>query len=166
MKYKGFAHTVPENVDTDAIIPAKYLVTTNAIQLGKHCMEGLEENWISKVAKGDILVAGENFGCGSSREHAPVAIKGAGIPIVVAHSFARIFYRNAFNTGLILLEVGDDYKKIRDGDELIIDTSKGRITDTTTGDVIVCQPVPAFMQEILSSGGLVGYVRKQIGADK
>ncbi|HJK53727.1 MAG TPA: 3-isopropylmalate dehydratase, partial [Methanocorpusculum sp.] len=111
-----------------------------------------------------FIVAGENFGCGSSREHAPVAIKGAGIPVVIAHSFARIFYRNAFNTGLILLEVGDDFAKISDGEMLTIDTEKGTIT-TASGMVIMCPPVPAFMQKILDAGGLVGYVRKQIGAE-
>lgn len=164
MKYTGKAHVVGANIDTDAIIPARFLVTTNEAELGKNCMSGLAENWISRVAQGDFLVAGENFGCGSSREHAPVAIKGAGIPVVIAHSFARIFYRNAFNTGLILLEVGDDYQKIADGEEVIIDTKKGTIT-TAEGIVITCPPVPAFMQEILDAGGLVGYVKKQIGAE-
>ncbi|MDU9376733.1 MULTISPECIES: 3-isopropylmalate dehydratase small subunit [Methanorbis] len=164
MEYKGKAHVVGENIDTDAIIPARFLVTTDEAELGRHCMSGLEENWVSRVSKGDIMVAGENFGCGSSREHAPVAIKGAGIPVVIAHSFARIFYRNAFNTGLILLEVGDEYQKISDGEMLTVDTEKGTIT-TAEGVVISCSPVPSFMQEILDAGGLVGYVRKQIGAE-
>ena len=164
MQYSGKAHVVGANIDTDAIIPARFLVTTDEAELGKNCMAGLEENWISRVSPGDFIVAGENFGCGSSREHAPVAIKGAGIPVVIAHSFARIFYRNAFNTGLILLEVGDDFAKISDGEMLTIDTEKGTIT-TASGMVIMCPPVPAFMQEILDAGGLVGYVRKQIGAE-
>lgn len=164
MEYRGKAHVVGANIDTDAIIPARFLVTTDEAELGRNCMSGLAENWIARVAQGDFLVAGENFGCGSSREHAPVAIKGAGIPVVIAHSFARIFYRNAFNTGLILLEVGDEYSKITDGEELVIDTEKGTIT-TAAGMVIACPPVPAFMQEILDAGGLVGYVRKQIGAE-
>lgn len=164
MEYTGKAHVVGANIDTDAIIPARFLVTTDEAELGKNCMSGLAENWISRVTKGDFLVAGENFGCGSSREHAPVAIQGAGIPVVIAHSFARIFYRNAFNTGLILLEVGDAYQKISDGEELVIDTEKGTIT-TAEGMVITCPPVPAFMQEILDAGGLVGYVKKQIGAE-
>lgn len=164
MEYKGKAHVVGDNIDTDAIIPARFLVTTDSEELGKHCMDGIEENWISRVANGDILVAGENFGCGSSREHAPVAIRGAGIPVVIAHSFARIFYRNAFNTGLILLEVGDEYQKIADEESLVIDTEKGTIT-TADGVTIICPSVPAFMQEILDAGGLVGYVRKQIGAE-
>ncbi len=164
MEYKGKARVVGDNIDTDAIIPARFLVTTDEAELGRHCMDGLEENWISRASKGDFIVAGENFGCGSSREHAPVAIKGAGIPVVIAHSFARIFYRNSFNTGLILLEVGDDYRKIADGEELVIDTEKGTIT-TADGVVIICPPVPAFMQEILDAGGLVGYVKNQIGAE-
>ncbi|MCZ0861033.1 3-isopropylmalate dehydratase small subunit [Methanocorpusculum sp. MG] len=164
MEYTGKAHVVGANIDTDAIIPARFLVTTDEAELGRNCMSGLEENWISRVARGDVLVAGENFGCGSSREHAPVAIRGAGIPVVIAHSFARIFYRNAFNTGLILLEVGNDYTKIANGEKLTIDTEKGTIT-TDAGIVITCPPVPAFMQEILDAGGLVGYVRKQIGAE-
>ncbi len=164
MEYKGKTRVVGDNIDTDAIIPARFLVTTDEAELGRHCMDGLEENWISRASKGDFIVAGENFGCGSSREHAPVAIKGAGIPVVIAHSFARIFYRNSFNTGLILLEVGDDYRKIADGEELVIDTEKGTIT-TADDVVIICPPVPAFMQEILDAGGLVGYVKKQIGAE-
>ena len=162
MEYKGTAHVVGANIDTDAIIPARFLVTTDEAELGKHCMDGLEEHWISRVARGDFLVAGENFGCGSSREHAPVAIKGAGIPVVIGRSFARIFYRNAFNTGLILLEVGDDYQKIADGESLTIDIEKGTIT-TSGGVTVTCPPVPSFMQEILNAGGLVGYVRKQTG---
>lgn len=139
-------------------------MTTDAEELGKHCMDGIEEDWISRVRDGDVLVAGENFGCGSSRQHAPVAIKGAGIPVVTAHSFARIFYRNAFNTGLIFLEVGDESQKIADGEFLAIDTEKGTIT-MSNGGTIVCPSVLAFMQEILDAGGLVGYVRKQIGAE-
>jgi len=162
--YKGKAHKVGAHIDTDAIIPAKFLVTTDTAALGANCMEGLEAGWVKRVKPGDIMVAGENFGCGSSREHAPLAILGARIPVVVAHSFARIFYRNGFNMGLVLLEVGEDAAKINDGDELEVDAEKGEIRNLTTGDVIATAPVPAFMQEILGKGGLVNYVKDRTGA--
>jgi 3-isopropylmalate/(R)-2-methylmalate dehydratase small subunit len=159
--YKGRAHKVGAHIDTDAIIPARFLVTTDTEELGRNCMEGLEAGWVKRVKKGDIMVAGENFGCGSSREHAPLAIIGAGIPVVVAHSYARIFYRNGFNMGLILLEIGDDVKKIEDGDDLEVDVEKGLIKNITSGDVIKTSPVPPFMQEILDKGGLVNYVKNR-----
>lgn len=162
MKYKGKAHKVGANIDTDAIIPARFLVTTDEAELGSNCMAGHEENWVERVNSGDIMVAGPNFGCGSSREHAPIAIKGAGIPVVVAHSFARIFYRNAFNMGLILMEVGDEVEKIDDGDELEVDADGGIVRNLTSGETIKAQPVPPFMQEILTAGGLVGYVKKRL----
>ncbi len=123
-------------------------------------MEGLEAGWIKRVKKNDIMVADENFGCGSSREHAPISLLGAGIPVVVAKSFARIFYRNGFNMGLILLEVGDDFEKLGDGDQLEVDPEKGTIKNLTTGVTITCTPVPPFMKEILDAGGLVDYVKK------
>ncbi len=164
MQYTGKAHTVGDHIDTDAIIPARFLVTTDEAELGANCMEGLEAGWIRRVSPGDIMVAGENFGCGSSREHAPIALKGAGIPVVVAHSFARIFYRNGFNMGLILLEVGDAVSGISDGDELAVDAGSGVIENRTTGKSIPCQPVPAFMQQILDAGGLVGHVRNRLAA--
>jgi len=162
--YQGKAHKVGDHIDTDAIIPAKFLVTTDAAVLGANCMEGLEPGWIKRVAKGDIMVAGENFGCGSSREHAPVAILGAGIPVVIARSFARIFYRNSFNMGLVLLEVGDDVAKIHDGDVLVVDADTGLIENKTTGEKIQCKPVPPFMKGILDKGGLVPYVRDRLAA--
>lgn len=162
MIYKGKAHKVGEHVDTDAIIPARFLVTADPEKLGKNCMAGIEPDWVARVNKGDILVAGRNFGCGSSREHAPIAILGAGMPVVVGHSFARIFYRNAFNMGLPLLEVGDAMDAINDGDELEIDTETGRIRDLTNGAEIVCPPLPASMSRILESGGLVGYVKERL----
>ncbi|WP_243438225.1 3-isopropylmalate dehydratase small subunit [Fundidesulfovibrio soli] len=162
--YKGRAHKVGAHIDTDAIIPARFLVTTDTEELGRNCMEGLEAGWVKRVKKGDIMVAGENFGCGSSREHAPLAIIGAGIPVVIAHSFARIFYRNGFNMGLILLEVGDAVKKIEDGDDLIIDPLNGTIKNETSGDVIKTSPVPPFMQQILDKGGLVNYVKDRKAA--
>jgi 3-isopropylmalate/(R)-2-methylmalate dehydratase small subunit len=162
--YKGKAHKVGAHIDTDAIIPARFLVTTDTEVLGSNCMEGLEAGWVKRVAKGDIMVAGENFGCGSSREHAPLAILGAGIPVVVAHSFARIFYRNGFNMGLILLEVGDDAARISDGDQLEVDAENGVIKNLTTGETINTAPVPPFMQEILDKGGLVNYVKDRLQA--
>lgn len=164
MKYAGKAHRVGDHIDTDAIIPARFLVTTDEAELGANCMEGLEAGWIKRVKAGDIMVAGENFGCGSSREHAPIALKGAGISVVIARSFARIFYRNAFNMGLILLEIGEAADKLKDGDELEIDTDKGVILDKTTGESITCPPVPASMQAILDAGGLAPYVRKRLAA--
>ncbi len=163
MTYQGKAHLVGEHIDTDAIIPARFLVSTDPVELGANCMEGLEPGWIKRVAKGDFIVAGPNFGCGSSREHAPIAILGAGIPVVIAHSFARIFYRNGFNMGLALMEVGDQIAKIKDGDTLAVDFDKGVIQNTTTGETITCSPVPEFMREILDKGGLVGYVKERLG---
>ncbi len=160
--YKGRAHKVGSNIDTDAIIPARFLVTTDPKELGKHCMAGLEPNWVEKIRPGDILVAEKNFGCGSSREHAPLAILGAGIKVVVAHSFARIFYRNGFNMGLILLEIGDEVKKIDDGDKLEINPEKGVIKNVSKGLEINVPPLPEFMKEILEAGGLVGYVKKRL----
>jgi len=162
MSIKGTAHRVGAHIDTDAIIPARFLVTTDPDELGANCMEGLEAGWIKRVKKNDIMVADENFGCGSSREHAPISILGAGIPVVVAKSFARIFYRNGFNMGLILLEVGDDFEKLGDGDELEVDAEKGEIKNVTTGETITCAPVPPFMKGILDCGGLVEYVKDRL----
>jgi len=165
MLVTGNAHKVGAHIDTDAIIPARFLVTTDSQVLGSNCMEGLEPGWVKRVSPNDIMVAEENFGCGSSREHAPIAILGAGIPVVVAKSFARIFYRNGFNMGLVLLEVGDDIAKLSDGDKLEVDTGNGQIKNLTTGETIICAKVPAFMQELLDAGGLVPYVKKRL-ADK
>ena len=162
MNYKGKAHKVGEHIDTDAIIPARFLVTSDAKKLGENCMSGLEPDWVKRVAPGDILVAGRNFGCGSSREHAPIAILGAGMPVVIGHSFARIFYRNAFNMGLLLMEVGDEVDKLNDGDELEIDAATGRIRDLTNGAEITCLPLPPSMAAILAKGGLVGYVKERL----
>jgi 3-isopropylmalate/(R)-2-methylmalate dehydratase small subunit len=165
MLINGKTHKVGAHIDTDAIIPARFLVTTDPKTLGANCMEGLEPGWVKRVQPNDIMVAEENFGCGSSREHAPIAILGAGIPVVVAKSFARIFYRNGFNMGLVLLEVGEDIDKLREGDELEVDTEAGRIKNRTTGETVICAKVPPFMQELLDAGGLVPYVRKRL-ADK
>ena len=162
MKISGNAHVVGAHIDTDAIIPARFLVTTDPDELGANCMEGLEAGWVKRVKKNDFIVADENFGCGSSREHAPISILGAGIPVVIAKSFARIFYRNGFNMGLVLMEVGDDFDRIADGAELEVDTDKGEIRIVESGDIIKCQPVPPSMQEIVSAGGLIPYVKQRL----
>lgn len=163
MQFKGTAHKVGEHIDTDAIIPARFLVTTDAKVLGESCMAGLTPGWVDRVSEGDIMVAGRNFGCGSSREHAPIAILGAGMNVVVGHSFARIFYRNAFNMGLMLMEVGDDIDKLNDGDILDINSSTGFIKNLTTGAVVQCPPLPDSMAELVQKGGLVAYVKDRIG---
>lgn len=162
MIFQGKTHIVGDHIDTDAIIPARFLVTADPAELGKNCFEGLEPGWIRRVHPGDILIAGENFGCGSSREHAPLAILGAGIPVVLARSYARIFYRNAFNMGLLLLELGEDIDRIGAGDELRIDVPAGIIENLTRGESIAFVPVPAFMMEMLAGGGLVEYVRRRL----
>jgi len=163
MHFQGRAHKVGDHIDTDAIIPARYLVTTDPLELGRHCMSGLKQDWIKRINPGDILVGGKNFGCGSSREHAPIAILGAGIPVVIAHSFARIFYRNGFNMGLVLLEVGDRVMNINNQDQLEVRALDGEIINHSTGETIRSLPVPEFMANILARGGLVNYVREKVG---
>ncbi len=164
MNFKGKVHKVGEHIDTDAIIPARFLVSADKDILGQNCMEGLEPNWVKRVNAGDIIVAERNFGCGSSREHAPLAILGAGMNIVIAHSFARIFYRNAFNMGLMLLEIGDDVNKINDGDSLEVDAAKGIINNLSNGEVINCPALPPSMGELVSKGGLVNYVKEKLAS--
>ena len=166
MQYKGTAHKVGQHIDTDAIIPARFLVTTDAKKLGENCMEGLEPGWVKRVKPGDIMVAERNFGCGSSREHAPIAILGAGMPVVIGHSFARIFYRNAFNMGLLLIEIGDDVDKLNDGDTLEVDAAAGIVRDVTNGVEIKYPPLPASMAELLNKGGLVPYVKERLAQQK
>ena len=146
------------NIDTDVIIPARYLVTTDSKELGRHCMEGVDGDFSQKVSTGDIIVAGENFGCGSSREHAPMAIKGAGISCVVAESFARIFFRNAFNMGLPIFEAAGVYAGIDSGDLVSVDEETGKITNLTQSTEFAASPIPPFMQELLDAGGLMAYV--------
>ncbi len=158
----GTAHKVGDHIDTDAIIPARFLVTTDAKELGANCMEGLEAGWVKRVKQNDVMVGGVNFGCGSSREHAPISILGAGIPVVVAHSFARIFYRNGFNMGLVLLEIGDDIEKFNDTDQIEVDTATGVIKNLTSGETVEAAAVPPFMQEILDAGGLVEYAKRKL----
>ena len=166
MQYKGTAHKVGQHIDTDAIIPARFLVTTDAHKLGENCMEGLEHGWVKRVKQGDIMVAERNFGCGSSREHAPIAILGAGMPVVIGHSFARIFYRNAFNMGLLLIEIGDDVDKINDGYMLEVDATAGVVHNLTSGVTIKYPPLPASMAELLAKGGLVPYVKERLAQKK
>ncbi|MDR0338891.1 MAG: 3-isopropylmalate dehydratase small subunit [Desulfovibrio sp.] len=163
MKYTGKALTLGDHIDTDAIIPAVYLVSTDAAELGRHCMEGLDPAWRGKVEPGNsVIVAGRNFGCGSSREHAPVAIVGAGIPVVIAHSFARIFYRNAFNMGLVPIEVGDEIAAFNEGDELEVDMEAGTVKNKTSGKAVPFPPLPEAMRAILDAGGLAASVRKRL----
>ena len=152
-----------DHVDTDVIIPARYLSTSEPAELAKHCMEDIDDSFRNQVQAGDIMVAGRNFGCGSSREHAPAAIQACGISCVIAHSFARIFFRNAINIGLPLLEVGDMVEELRQGDKLKLHLDEGRIENPTTGVVIEAASLPAFVAEIAQAGGLIAYVREQAG---
>lgn len=162
MKIHGKAWKFGDDVDTDAIIPARYLNSTDPEFLGAHCMEDADPDFSKKVGKGDILVAGKNFGCGSSREHAPVSIKAAGLSCVVADNFARIFYRNAFNMGLLILECPEAAAAARTGDELEIDPQTGEIVNLTRGETYQAQKIPPFMQELLDAGGLMAYVKRQM----
>lgn len=149
-----------DNIDTDVIIPARYLNTFDPKELASHCMADIDPVFAKEVKAGDIMVGGENFGCGSSREHAPVAIKASGVPVVIAASFARIFYRNGINVGLPLLEIGKDVEKIHAGDTLRVDVSTGKIENLTTGDVFQAPPLPGFIQDIAKAGGLIHYVKE------
>ena len=161
MKYRGKAIVVGDNVNTDEIIPAKYLVTTDPAELGEHCLEGMDPGMPARINEGDILIGGKNFGCGSSREHAPVAIKGKGIPCVIAAGFARIFYRNSINVGLPIFECPDAAKDAEAGDEIEVDPSKGKIENITKGKSYTIQALPPFIQEIIEAGGLMNYIRKR-----
>lgn len=162
MKLKGQAWKFGDDVDTDAIIPARYLNTSDSQLLAAHCMEDADPEFPSKVKPGDIIVAGKNFGCGSSREHAPIAIKGAGVSCVIAHSFARIFYRNAFNMGLLILECPEAAAAIETGDEVEVDIDQGIIIDQTRRQTYQAQAIPPFMQKLVQAGGLIPYVREQM----
>lgn len=159
MNLAGKVWRYGDNIDTDVIIPARYLNTSVPAELAKHCMEDIDNTFVSKVQNGDIMVAGRNFGCGSSREHAPVAIKASGITCVIADSFARIFYRNAINIGLPLLEIGEAVKEIKEGDKLEIDLASGSVNNITTGQNFIAQPLPGFIQDIARAGGLINYVK-------
>lgn len=163
MKFKGRAYTFGDDINTDLIIPATYLNTSEPEELARHCMEGIDRNFFEKVKDGGIIIAGKNFGCGSSREHAPLAIKAAGISCVIAESFARIFYRNAFNIGLPIVEAPQVVKEIFEGDEVEVDLREGMIKDLTNGRNYKFKPIPPFMQELLESGGLINYILKKKG---
>ena len=161
MKACGHVFKYGDNVDTDVIIPARYLNATQGEELAKHCMEDIDKEFIHKVKKGDLIVANKNFGCGSSREHAPLAIKCAGVSCVIAETFARIFYRNAINIGLPIIECAEAARSIEDGDEVEVDFDSGLITNKTKGETYQGQSFPEFMQKIIRAGGLVNYINGQ-----
>ena len=159
MELKGKVHKYGDNVDTDVIIPARYLNTSEAKELAAHCMEDIDAAFAGRVEAGDIIVAGRNFGCGSSREHAPLAIKASGVACVIATTFARIFYRNALNIGLPILECPEAAEAIAAGDEVVIDLASGTVTDETTGRTFKAEPFPPFIRELIAAGGLAAYMR-------
>ncbi len=161
MKVKGKVFKYGNDVDTDVIIPARYLNTTSENELAGHCMEDIDPEFVKNVQPGDIIVAGDNFGCGSSREHAPIAIKASGVGLVIANSFARIFYRNSINIGLPILECPEAVEGISAGDEVEADLSEGTIKNLTTGKTFKAQPFPPFIQEIISGGGLLKNLAKR-----
>jgi len=161
MNARGKTFKYGANVDTDVIIPARYLNTADPAELARHCMEDLDKTFVERVRPGDIIVAGPNFGCGSSREHAPVAIKASGISCVIAPSFARIFYRNAINMGLPIMECAEASAAVRDGDELEVDFDTGIINDLTSGQKFQAKPFPDFIRKIIAADGLVGYISRK-----
>lgn len=163
MQFKGTVHRYGRDIDTDVIIPARYLTTSVPSELAKHCLEDLDVEFVNNVKSGDIIVAEENFGCGSSREHAPIAIKAAGVDAVIAKSFARIFYRNSINTGLAILECPEAVDAIKNGDVVSVDTETGTITDETTGESFTAQPFPPFIADIIEQGGLLNRTRHVLG---
>ena len=159
MKANGYVHKYGDNVDTDVIIPARYLNTADHKELAAHCMEDIDKDFVKKVNDGDIMVGGANFGCGSSREHAPIAIKHSGVACVIAKTFARIFYRNAINIGLAILECPEASEKIADGDEVAVDFDTGVITNITKNEEYKAQPFPEFIKEIISANGLLNSLK-------
>ena len=163
MQFKGTVHRYGRDIDTDVIIPARYLTTSEPSELAKHCLEDLDVEFVNNVKSGDSIVAEENFGFGSSREHAPIAIKAAGVDAVIAKSFARIFYRNSINTGLAILECPEAVDAIKNGDVVIVDTETGTITDETTGESFTAQPFPPFIADIIEQGGLLNRTRHVLG---
>ncbi|HOB08248.1 MAG: 3-isopropylmalate dehydratase small subunit [Limnochordia bacterium] len=161
MQVQGTVFKYGDNVDTDVIIPARYLNTSDPAELAKHCMEDLDKDFVKNVQPGDIIVAGRNFGCGSSREHAPLAIKTAGVSVVIAATFARIFYRNAINIGLPILECPEAVADIQAGDKISVDFTSGVITNLTSGESYQAEPFPEFMQELIAAGGLLNYLKNR-----
>ena len=162
MTAQGRVHTYGDNVDTDVIIPARYLNTSSHEELAAHCMEDIDKDFVSRVRPGDILVARKNFGCGSSREHAPIAIKASGISCVIASTFARIFCRNAINIGLAILECDEAARDIQAGDEVKVDFDTGLITNLTTGKTYQAEPFPPFIQNIIQKGGLLASIQDRL----
>ena len=160
MKAHGTVFRYADNVDTDVIIPARYLNTSDPAELASHCMEDIDSEFVKKVQEGDLIVADKNFGCGSSREHAPLAIKASGVSCVIAKTFARIFYRNAVNIGLPILECPEAVEGISRGDEVEVNFDTGEIVNNTTGDRWQAEPFPEFMQGIIKAGGLISYIRQ------
>lgn len=161
MIFQGKVWIFGNNIDTDAIIPARYLTTSDPAELALHCMEDADPSFVKKARPGDIIVGGENFGCGSSREHAPIAIKAAGISCVVAKSFARIFYRNSFNMGLPIFESGQLGNAVKEGEEIIIDSTQGTIIITGRSEILRINPIPPFMEELIADGGLMKHIAKK-----
>jgi len=166
LKLRGKVHKYGANVDTDAIIPARYLNISDAAELAKYCMEGIDPDFVARVQPGDIIVAGTNFGCGSSREHAPLCIKAVGVSCVIAASFARIFYRNAINIGLPILECEEAAQASEAGDILEVELSTGEIVNTTKGLTFKAKPYPEFMLELVAAGGLVEYTKRRLEAGR
>ena len=161
MDAKGRVHKYQDNVDTDVIIPARYLNTKDHAELASHCMEDIDPDFVKNVKPGDMIVAGENFGCGSSREHAPIAIKASGVSCVIATTFARIFYRNAINIGLPILECPEASKGIDDGDQVEVDFSKGEIRNVTKNETYTAAPFPEFIRGIINAGGLMASIKER-----
>jgi 3-isopropylmalate/(R)-2-methylmalate dehydratase small subunit len=161
VKFRGKVWKFGANIDTDAIIPARYLNTSDPTLLAKHCMEDADPEFIKKIKPGDIIIAERNFGCGSSREHAPLAIKAAGISCVIAKSFARIFYRNSFNMGLPIFESSEIVDNTSEGNEIEVDATSGEIVNLTRNKKFKANPIPPFMQELIASGGLMKYAQKK-----
>jgi 3-isopropylmalate dehydratase small subunit len=158
MIFKGRIWKFGDNIDTDAIIPARYLTTSDPRELALHCMEDADPNFVTRMKTGDIILAGENFGCGSSREHAPIAIKAAGVSCVIAKSFARIFYRNAFNMGLPIFESVELVDAIKDGEAITMDSSKGIISIAGSNKTFTINPIPPFMEKLIADGGLMKHI--------
>ena len=165
MQFEGKVWKYGDNIDTDVIIPARYLVTTDPVALAAHCMEDIDEAFAREVQPGDIIVGGSNFGCGSSREHAPISIKGAGVSCIIAESFARIFFRNAINIGLPILESPEAARDAQKGDVLRVDLIAGTITNPRTGRTYQASPYPPFVLDIINAGGLVPYTRNVLGIE-
>jgi 3-isopropylmalate dehydratase small subunit len=166
MIFKGKVLKFGDNIDTDAIIPARYLTTSDPRELAAHCMEDADPDFITRMKTGDIILGGENFGCGSSREHAPIAIKAAGVSCVIAKSFARIFYRNAFNTGLPIFESKELGDAISEGEKVTVNSANGTITITNSNKIFIINPIPPFMEKLITDGGLMKHIARKRGKNE